>query len=148
MKIVSVKDELELDGENIIIRKRGAGNALASGINGDRLISVRSINAIQVKLGGWTPGYIQFSYAGSKPFNGGVIAATQDPDAFVFEKALNNKIQEMELKIKEIMRSPKTQPKGSIESSLSDELRKLGNLKNEGLLSEAEFEIAKRKLLS
>jgi hypothetical protein len=66
---------------------------MASGLNGERTINISTITAIQVKSGGWLPGYILFSYAGSKPFGGGILQATQDPDAFVFQKELNNEIK-------------------------------------------------------
>ena len=147
MKITSVKDELELCGDNVVIRKRGVGNALASGLNGDRSIAARNITAIQLKKGGWTPGYILFSYAGSKPFNGGLIEATQDPDAFIFEKRLNEDVEAFKAKVEELMRLPKLAPIDTRLPSLTEELIKLAEMKNDGLLSQSEFEAAKAKLL-
>ncbi|MGZ9711493.1 SHOCT domain-containing protein [Glaciimonas sp. GNP009] len=148
MKITFAKDELELAGENIIIRKRGAANAMASGINGDRTISIAAITAIQMKLGGfWTPGFIQFSYAGSKPFNGGIIAATQDPDAFIFKETLNGEIEAFKAKVEQIMRDSKQASK-SVSGTLADELRKLGELRAEGVLSDQEFAAAKNRLIA
>ena len=149
MQIISVKDEIEFDGENVIIRKRGAGNMLASGLNGDRSISIHSINAIQMKPGGWVPGYIQFSYAGSKAFDGGLIAATQDPDAFVFSKSENSKIVEMKMAIEQAMRdSKRSANKSPLAPSLADELGKLSALRNSGALTQDEFDSAKAKLIS
>jgi len=94
------------------------------------------------------PGYILFSYAGSKPFNGGLIDATQDPDAFIFNKALNGEIQSFKEKVELAMRASK-QPNssGSASQSLSDELRKLVALKDEGALTQDEFTAAKKRLL-
>ncbi|HUW38091.1 MAG TPA: SHOCT domain-containing protein [Rhodocyclaceae bacterium] len=148
MKIESVKDELELTDDSVIIRKRGVANTLAAGLNGDRAIPISTITAIQLKLGGWMPGYILFSYAGSKPFNGGLIDATQDPDAFIFNKALNGEIQSFKEKVELAMRASK-QPNssGSASQSLSDELRKLVALKDEGALTQDEFTAAKKRLL-
>ena len=83
--IYSNLDSLELRGDTVTITKRGLANALASGMNGARTIQVSSITAVQMKPAGmFTPGYILFSYAGSKPFLGGVWEATQDPDTFLF----------------------------------------------------------------
>lgn len=147
MKIISVKDELELSGESVIIRRRGAANVLAVGLGGDRTIAISSITSIQLKMGGWMPGYILFSYAGSKPFNGGIIEATQDPDAFIFEKKLNEQVGEFKNKVEEIMRSKKAAVLGGASSNLTDELMKLADMKNKGVLSDSEFEAAKKKLL-
>ena len=148
MKITSVKDELELSGNNVIIRKRGVANTLASGLNGDRTIAIASLTSVQLKKGGWLPGYILFSYAGSKPFNCGIIEATQDPDAFVFEKALNAEVEEFKNMVEEIMRSPKSFPSSGVPIGLSDELMKLAGMRDKGVLSEAEFQAAKKKLLA
>ena len=147
MKICSVKDELELSQDSVIIRRRGVGNALAAGLNGERSIPISTITAIQVKMGGWTPGYILFSYAGSKPFRGGLIEATQDPDAFIFEKRLNNDVALFKEKVEELRRAAIEGTGRSTEQSLGDELMKLVKLRDAGVLSNAEFEIAKKKLL-
>ena len=148
MKITSVKDELELSGDNVVIRKRGVANAMPSGLNGERTIPICTITAIQVKTAGWLPGYILFSYAGSKPFLGGLIEATQDPDAFVFEKARNDQVVEFKTQIEEIMLSLKANSSEKLANNLADELMKLAAMKESGILSQAEFEAAKTKLLT
>ncbi len=147
MKITHVNDELELSGESIIIRRRGVANILAVGLGGERTIVISSITSIQLKMGGFLPGYILFSYAGSKPFNGGIIEATQDPDAFIFAKKLNEQIEEFKSKVEEIMHSKKAATSGNQAFSLTDELMKLADMKDKGILSETEFEAAKTKLL-
>lgn len=147
MKIVSAKDELELREDVVLIRKKGASNFLASGLNGERSIPVSTITAIQLKLGGWTPGYILFSYAGSKPFNGGLMEATQDPDAFIFQKAFNSDIEKFKAAVEFAMRRSKAQHYPVNGASTADELRKLASLMADGILSSDEFETAKRKLL-
>ncbi|MEO6035603.1 MAG: SHOCT domain-containing protein [Verrucomicrobiota bacterium] len=150
VKVRSFKDELELAGDKIIIRRRGLGNALAAGLNGERMILISSLTAIQLKLGGWlSPGYILFSYAGSKPFAGGIFAATEDPDAFIFEQALNDQVTDFKVKVEKIMRESKQAPTASNSSgTLTDELRKLAEFKQQGILSQEEFDAAKKKLLA
>ena len=148
--IYSNLDSLELRGDTITITKRGLANALASGMNGARTIQISSLTAVQVKPAGtFTPGYILFSYAGSKPFMGGVWEATQDPDTFLFGKDLNEQIAEFKAQVEKKMRESK-QPAPAINSSrnLTDELRKLAEFKQQGILSQAEFDAAKKKLLA
>ncbi len=133
-----------------MIHRRGVANALAAGLNGERTILISSLTSIQLKLGGWlSPGYILFSYAGSKPFRGGILEATQDPDAFIFEQALNEQVTDFKAKVEKIMREPKQAP-STLNSSgtLTDELRKLAEFKQQGILSQEEFDAAKKKLLT
>jgi hypothetical protein len=149
-KIRSRDDELQLDGDKIYIRRRGVANALAAGLNGERTILISSLTAIQMKPGGvFSPGYILFSYAGSKPFMGGLIEATQDPDAFIFERALNDQVAIFKAKVENIVRVSKQASQSTASpATLADELRKLAELKQQGILSQEEFDVAKKKLLT
>ncbi|HSY20106.1 MAG TPA: DUF4429 domain-containing protein [Candidatus Acidoferrales bacterium] len=149
--IYSNLDTLELRGDTITIKKRGWANALASGMNGARTIQVSTITAIQMKPAGMMMGYIIFSYAGSKPFMGGMWEATQDPDAFLFGKSLNGEVAEFKAQVEKKMREskqPAPTPANNSPGTLTDELRKLAEFKNQGILSQAEFDAAKKKLLA
>jgi len=148
MRIVSKGDELELSGESVIIRRRGLANALAVGVSGDRTIRIETLTGIQVKLGEWwCPGYILFTYAGSKPFLGGFIEATQDPDAFIFGEEENEQVNAFKTEVEKLMRDFKHAASPATSGTLADELRKLAGLKEQGILSQSEFEAAKKKLL-
>jgi DNA-directed RNA polymerase subunit RPC12/RpoP len=144
-------DTLKLAGDTISICKRGWANALASGMNGERTIQIPSLTSVQMKPAALlTPGYILFSYAGSKPFMGGVIDATQDPDAFLFGTDQNRDVAEFKTLVEKKMRearqpAPANNSKGN---SLADELRSLAELKQQGILSQEEFDAAKKKLLA
>lgn len=148
--IYSNLDTLELRGDTITVTKRGMANALASGMNGSRTIQISSITAVQMKPAGmFTPGYILFSYAGSKPFMGGIWEATQDPDTFLFGKDLTGEVAEFKAQVEKRMRESKQPaPANNSSGTLTDELRKLAEFKNQGILSQAEFEAAKKKLLA
>lgn len=151
MKIVSINNELELSGENIFIRKHGVAHAMAAGLTGERMIPISTLTAIQLKLGvWWSPGFILFSYAGSKPFMGGIVEATQDPDAFIFQKELNDEVSAFKAKAEKILQDSKQRASASPNSSetLTNELRRLAELKQQGILSQEEFEAAKKKLLT
>jgi hypothetical protein len=150
MKIVSINNELELADDNIIIRRRGVAHAMAAGLTGERMIPISTLTAIQLKLGAWwSPGFILFSYAGSKPFMGGIIEATQDPDAFIFQKELNDEVSAFKAKVEKILRDAKQAASSNNSSgTITDELRKLAEFKQQGILSQEEFDAAKKKLLS
>lgn len=150
--IYSNQDTLEFNGDTVTITKRGLANALASGMNGARTIQISSITAVQMKPAGLlTPGYILFSYAGSKPFMGGIWEATQDPDTFLFRKDLTAQVAEFKSLVEKKMRESKqlaAAPANNVSGSLMDDLRKLVEFKNQGILSQAEFDAAKKKLLA
>lgn len=143
-------DRLELAGDKVIICRRGVANTLAAGLNGERTIFISTLTSVQMKPGGlFAPGYILFSYAGSKPFVGGIFAATQDPDAFIFGKELNEQVADFKAKVEKIMQTPRQTPLAMSPSvDFADELRKLAELKQQGLLSQEEIDAAKKKLLS
>lgn len=107
-------------------------------MNGDRTIQISSITAIQMLPGGKIrPVYILFSYAGSKPFMGGLFKAASDPDTFLFMEELNAQVAEFKSKVERIMRdSKKAASSNNATGTLTDELRKLAEFKNEGILSE------------
>jgi Short C-terminal domain len=151
IKIVSINNELELADDSIIIRRHGVAHAMAAGLTGERIIPISTITAIQLKLGvWWSPGFILFSYAGSKPFMGGIIEATQDPDAFIFQKELNDEVSAFKVAVEKILRESKQRASSTPNSSgtLTDEIRKLADLKQQGVLSQEEFEAAKKKLFA
>jgi hypothetical protein len=148
--IFSQLDTLKLEGDCVKIHRRGIANALAAGLNGERTILISSLSSVQMKPAAWlSPGYILFSYAGSKPFMGGLIDATQDPDAFIFGQETNEQIAEFKLKVEEKMREARRpMPTTNSTGALTDEIRKLAEMKQQGLLSQEEFEAAKKKLFS
>ena len=104
-----------------------------------------------MKPAGIMMGYILFSYAGSKPFMGGMWEATQDPDTFLFGRDLNGEVAEFKAMVEKKMRDskqPAPAPANNSSGTLTDELRKLSEFKQQGILSQEEFEAAKKKLLA
>jgi hypothetical protein len=80
---------------------------------------------------------------------GGIIEATQDPDAFIFQKELNDEVSTFKAKVEKILRDSKqATPASNFPPALTDEIRKLAELKQQGILSQEEFDAAKKKLLA
>jgi hypothetical protein len=106
-------------------------------MNGQRAISLVTITAVSVKFGGtFSPGFIHFAYPGASQFRGGLIEATQDPDAFVFSKRENTEIEAfksaVEMRIKELKSS-------KVPKNLSEVLERLASLHEAGHLTHDEF---------
>ena len=132
-------NELELGGDQVIIRKNDLVSSFKYGTNGDHAIAIASITAIQVRHADLlNAGRIVFLYPGS----------TEDPDVFHFGMELNQKVDEFKSTVDSIMRSIRQTPLVAASANLPEEIRKLADLKQQGLLSEKEFEAAKKKLLA
>ena len=144
-----VSEELAVFEDKVTITPKGAMGFLVKGLKGTKTIPFYSISAIQFKEAGAVfSGYIQFSIPGGNESKGGVFAAASDENTFMFAGRENNAAA---LKIKEFietgirkLRGPQT---NSDTTSLSDELQKLARLREQGILSDDEFQSAKRRLI-
>jgi hypothetical protein len=124
-------------------------------VKGERSILIKDITAVEVrKPSFWVRGYITFSIAGgSTAFRqgslGGANAAAFDPNSVVFK---DNEQYEIALAIKKYVDEYKEKHSSNedIEKTVSvaDELIKLKQLLDSGVLTEEEFSNQKAKLLS
>ena len=128
-----------------------------------KTIPFSSITAVQLKQAGLGRGSLRFTIPGGSEGQGGVmvssdgeffVGATGGSNSSTFSNGLfleDNK-DDLALKIKTYIekriRELRTDPKGTSSTSLSDELTKLANLKNQRALSEEEFQAAKKLLLN
>ncbi len=147
-RIVGPLGELEVFQDKVTITTSGVTGVLTRGLKGIKTIPIHSITAIQFKRAGATRGYMQFSIPGGVESRGGLFEAVADENTFLFDEQSNAHAEVaknyIESRIKEL-RSP--QPANSSSASLSDELTKLAALKTQGLLTDAEFQAAKKRLL-
>jgi len=133
------------------MKPKGLGGLLIHGLKGTKEIFFSSISAIQFKeLGTFTAGYIQFTISGGDENVGGLFGAVEDENSFMFKGKQNiTKVIKAKNYIESVIqksRSPQA-PAPVPTNSLSDELQKLAELRQQGLLSEAEFQAAKQKLI-
>ncbi len=116
--------------------------ALYHGFVGDKRIPFRSITSIQFKdAGNWLDGYIQFSILGGVEWRGMV---SQDENAILFPKP-------QEEKFRALRDYAQTQMgvgnEAALPRSVADKLTKLAGLRDQGILSDEEFDDQKAKLL-
>ena len=115
--------------------------ALYHGFVGEKRIPYSSITAVQFKeAGSWLAGFIQFSIKGGIEWHGQV---NQDENALQFDKPLNTEFQALRELVQEKMANAISPQTGSV----ADELAKLAALRNQGVLTDEEFEAQKLKLL-
>lgn len=137
--------ELELYDDKIIIRRKGKFSFVQHGLTGDREVLINQITSIQLKhTGEFFRGYIQFSFAGagrrrrSGPIDENTIGfwKDQEPDF---------------LEIKEMIEAKMLKHQGLENTSEKNcdlnELEKLAELKEKGIITEEEFQAKKKQIL-
>ena len=133
----------------LTITPKGVLGFMAKGLKGTKTIPFASITAIQHKRGGFTNGYLQFTLPGGNESRGGVFSAAGDEDTLMYSKATESRVDAAKAFIEERMNALKklspSQP--STGRGLVDELARLGELRQQGLLSDEESTAAKRRLL-
>jgi Short C-terminal domain len=120
---------------------------LGSG-KGEKEIRIKSITGIQIKKPGLMSGFIQFAFSGSTEQKGrNVFDAAKDENTIM----IANKAQyEMMLRVKELVEQYQDQaesPSPTQQVSAADELKKLAELKEMGIITEEEFTAKKKQLL-
>lgn len=126
------------------------GKFLGSG-KGEKEIRINNITSIQVKKPGMMAGFIQFGFSGGSEQKGrSVFDAAKDENTIM----CNSKGQyEDFLKAKELIEEYQTQSSNSggntyiQETSVADEIKKFASLRDEGLITEEEFNAKKKQLL-
>lgn len=141
------------DGKVIRILRKGKLARMTVG-KGEKSIPINSITAVQWKEpGALVNGFIQFSVAGGLESRSKVgrqtIAAAQDENSIVLRKGKSSDMAELrDAVMNEINRRATAIPSVVQQGSIADEISKLSSLRDSGVITEAEFEAQKSKLLS
>jgi hypothetical protein len=134
----------------IRIVRSGVGSFILHGLKGDKTLYYHQITSLQIKKGNMlTNGYLQFSIQGGKESTGGILAATQDENTIIFNYKQNDQAQRIhDLIENKLLESqmPKQTPI-STQISVTDEIVKMKNLLDNGLISQEEFNAFKKKML-
>jgi hypothetical protein len=140
---------LVFDGETVEITRKGG--FASQHRKGSKRIPVRSVAAIQFKEPGITVGFMQFTIGsdsrGNAKRGGAVTEALRDENAIVFKKSELENFQKVRDLIELAMHSTAPVANAAPATSLADELAKLASLRDSGVLTNAEFEAQKARLL-
>ena len=144
-----VQDLLEVFEDRIAITPKGVLGFLNKGMKGTKEIPFASIVAVQFKEAGTVfSGFIQFTIPGGVESRGGVFAAAKDENTFMFAHTTNNAMaREIKEYIDSAVQRARVPQVAAPVANISDELQKLAKLRDQGVLSEAEFNTAKKRLL-
>ena len=130
--------------DNHLIIKRGLRGVLLGGgfLRGDKTIPYTSIVAVQLKRAGLIAGYLQLTLKGGSEAKGGLFQSTTDENSVHFHSPKNKLFDEAKRLIEE-----RIAVSGGATFSKYDELAKLKDLKDSGVLSDEEYNKEKAKLL-
>jgi hypothetical protein len=144
MSAKGVNGQLELLEGRIRISRKGVLGFLTQGLKGDKEINISSISSIQwKKAGAFTNGYIQFAFHGGAEAKGGLFQATQDENSIMFTKAQEAEFEKIR---DEVHRRVNAGATGSSDS-VADEIKKLADLRDQGIITSEEFEAKKKQIL-
>jgi hypothetical protein len=114
-------------------------------LRGNKDILIKEISSIQFKKVSWTiNGYIQFTFRGGQENKGGFWDANKDENTITFVKRQEPAFIKIKEAIEEKMSSIE---KGETKTSDLDQLEKLAELKEKGIITEEEFNAKKKQIL-
>lgn len=134
---------LTLTDTGVIIKRGARGFFLGGGfLRGEKTIPYSSIVAVQLRKAGLlTFGYIQLTLFGGSECKAGLFQSVKDENSITFQDWSNSEFAEAKERIEEMITRGK-----NINSGL-DDLEKLAELKDKGIVSEEEFNAKKKQIL-
>ncbi|MBB6446517.1 DUF4429 domain-containing protein [Bacillus benzoevorans] len=148
MEASGVNGQLEFTGTKIIIKRKGMLAKMTQGLKGDKEILVKQISSIQFKkANSFTNGYIQFAFSGGKENQGGLFDATKDENTIMFNKKQMKDFEKIKLAVEEkIIESNQSTPSQVVD--VADQIKKLSELRDNGIITDDEFNAKKKQLLN
>ncbi len=133
--------------ETSLIIKRGFKGFLLGGgrVRGDKTIPYTSIVAVQYKKAGIAVGFLQVSLRGGSEAKGGVLEAVKDENTVTFLSGKNKQFLELKEFLETQMDNGQKGP--SPKNSPLDDLEKLAQLNQQGIITDAEFKAKKKQIL-
>jgi len=137
-------DVLELYEHKITIKRTGLANFLTKGLQGDKDIFLNQLTSIQFKpAGDFLSGYLRFGVLGGIETRGGMGAVAADENAVMFSASQQPAFERIRAELeKKLGERAADNSVGSI-----DDLEKLAELRERGIITEEEFSAKKKQLL-
>jgi hypothetical protein len=142
--------DIEVESDYLTITRRGVLSALTVGFQGSKKIYIGDITAVQFKDAGLIlNGYIHFSFMGGQEVRGGILDHVNDENTVVFRQGHSTSMRELKLMVEQrIAELRSAQRQNNVAApSPADELAKFAQLRDQGVITAAEFEAKKKQLL-
>lgn|SRR6266540_1217279 len=144
--------QITVEGDWLTIGRKGLGRIGHS--KGDRRVPLAQITAVQVRPAGpIANGFIKFSLPGSPELRGGLSDATKDENAVVFTRKQQPEFEAVRAYVERYLTARYSTQSSYAQTTTStadpmEQLRKLAELRDAGVVTPEEFEAKKAELLS
>lgn len=138
--------DVEVTKDYIKVKQIGLTSMINKGIFGEKTFYYKNMTGIQFKEPGFTTGYIQFIFLGSRENKAGVFGAVNDENSIVFAKKERNVMNELKEFVEQKLLENNSISNTQIKSE-AEQIRELKDLLDDGILTQAEFDLKKKKIL-
>jgi hypothetical protein len=147
--VKGVNGQIRIDGDWLTIERKGFRGRIGHS-KGDRRIPLASITAVQMRPAGtFANGFIRFTVPGSPELRGGLSNAGKDENAVIFNKKEANDFERVREAVESYIVGHHARPAPTAATpDISEQIKKLGELRDQGLVTEEEFETKRDELLS
>lgn len=136
-----------INGDHLVIRRKGVANILTQGFQGEKSIPLKNVTAVQFRsASAMMAGYIQFTIMGGREFRGGMGEAARDENAVLFERKQEPAFQQL----RQLVQNATSAPAPSQNQSIlpAQQLAELASLVERGFVTREEFDAQKAQYLS
>jgi hypothetical protein len=142
-----VNGQIAISGDWLTIERKGLGRLGHS--KGDRRIPLASITAVQMRPAGtFTNGFVKFTIPGSPELRGGLNNASKDENAVVFKKKHRAEFDAVRGRVEDYIGHKNAPEAAPTTPDITDQIKKLGELHDAGVVTDEEFEAKKTELLN
>ena len=148
MFVKGLNGQVEFDGNSLLITRKGGMAFISQGIKGEKKIPIGNVTSVQFKSANMlTNGYIQFATSSSES-RGGILDATKDENSIMFTKNMQAEFETLRSAVEDAIEAHSSARGGqaTAESPL-DALKKLKELLDLGVITQAEFDAKKENLM-
>ena len=146
MEAKGYNGQVRIDGDWLIIERKGLGRLGHS--KGDKRIALGQITAAQMRPAGrLANGFIYFSTPGRDELRGGLSAARTDDNAVIFTRNHQAEFDAIRERLERYVAEASAAAVPAAPLDPAEQIRKFAELRDEGVLSEEEFQAKKSDLL-
>lgn len=144
---------VELLDRVLVIHRYGMLSTLNQGLKGEKRIPYASIRSVQFKAAGITTGYIQFGISGGIEGRGGALDAVVDENTVLLTKKAQTAFEQLRDLVEQRAHdarygaNSRPSPASSPSASIGEELTRLADLRDRGVLTAEEFSAEKARLM-
>lgn len=141
--------QVETEEDGIVIRRKGFVSKLNHAFKGEKRIPYSSISAVQFRAAGLlTTGFIQFTILGGNENRGALLSAVSDENTVLFQRGeQQTAFSKLRAMVEESIREARAPRPAARTSSVGEDLTKLADLLDRGILTETEFAEQKARVL-